>query len=77
MKNNKYKKKCSKCGRYKHIDQFAKRNVYVKKVYKDTRYICGKCGHMIHVESRESECKGCKNRINKVYRSVHANQTNN
>ncbi len=60
MKSSNYKKKCSECGRYKHISEFGK-----KKPRNSPKYVCGKCGHKIQMVSTRSECKSCIKKINK------------
>ncbi len=63
MNKNTYKKKCTKCKRYKLISEFNRR-----KLRKSPRYICGECGNKIEILSTTSWCKGCKGKADEKFR---------
>ncbi len=63
MKSNGYKKKCTKCKRYKSISEFNKR-----KVARPPKYICGECENVIQIVGSASWCKSCQKRIDGKFR---------
>ncbi len=67
MKPNGYKKKCTKCGRYKHIKEFHKR----KHVNPLPKYICSGCDMTIQMQSTVSWCKKCGKKQDEEFNKSH------